>query len=280
LQASGTPHEKGAPAGAPDLDRVIIILSHTTEPANIGATCRAMKTMGLKRLRLIRPLNPRGRTSRSLAHASQDVLNAAEVVDTLEEAVADVHVVAGTTSRRRQLRKHALLPPRDLAERLVAHTADGLVALLFGTERTGLTNDEVDLCRYLSTVDTAAPQPSLNLSQAVQLYAWEIRQAWRRAKADAEALARTTARRPEMSVHHPHRSTRLPTQFQLDMMYAHLARAMEALEYTESERRKFLTYLRQLHMRAGIVDWELQIYHLLANRILKAAGRPGLAEED
>ena len=63
------------------------------------------------------------------------------------------------------------------------------------------------------------------------------------------------------------------------MMYAHLARAMEALEYTEFERRKFLTYLRQLHMRAGIVDWELQIYHLLANRILKAAGEPGLSEE-
>ena len=161
----------------------------------------------------------------------------------------------------------------------MAHTADGQVALLFGTERTGLTNDEVDLCRYLSTVETAEPQPSLNLSQAVQLYAWEIRQAWLRAQTDAAVLAGTAARRPEMNVHHPHRSTRLPTQFQLDMMYAHLARAMEALEYTEFERRKFLTYLRQLHMRAGIVDWELQIYHLLANRILKAAGEPGLSEE-
>ena len=76
-----------------------------------------------------------------------------------------------------------------------------------------------------------------------------------------------------MHVSHPHRSTKLPTQFELDMMYAHLGQVMEAIGYSEFERRKFLTYLRQLHMRAGIVDWETQIYHLLARRVLKALGQ-------
>jgi TrmH family RNA methyltransferase len=280
LRESSPPRERdpGAPDGAPDLDRIVIVLSHTTEPGNIGAACRAMKTMGLRRLRLINPLNPRGRTARALAHGSQDLLDAAEVVADLEAAVGDCQVVAGTTSRRRQLRRDALLSPGDLADRLVAHTVDGEVALLFGTERTGLTNEETDICRYLSTVETAAPQPSLNLSQAVQLYAWELRRAWLRAREDGRSLARATQRRPEMRVRHPHRSTRLPTQFELDTMYGHLAEAMAALEYTEFERRKFLTYLRQLHMRAGIVDWELQIYHLLANRILRATG--GSADGD
>jgi len=77
-----------------------------------------------------------------------------------------------------------------------------------------------------------------------------------------------------MAVGHPHRATRLPTQFELDTMYGHLAYAMEILDYSEFEQRKFLNFLRQLHMRAGIVDWELQIYHLLARRIVEQAGKP------
>jgi tRNA C32,U32 (ribose-2'-O)-methylase TrmJ len=75
-------------------------------------------------------------------------------------------------------------------------------------------------------------------------------------------------------VRHPHRSTRLPTQLELDTMYAHLAAAMDAVGYSDFERQKFLTYLRQLHIRGGMVNWELQIYHILAKRILELAGRP------
>ena len=77
-----------------------------------------------------------------------------------------------------------------------------------------------------------------------------------------------------MSVRHPHRSTRLPSQRELDTMYAHLATAMGAVGYSEFERRKFLTYLRQLHARGGMVNWELQIFHLLARRILEQTGQP------
>ena len=89
--------------------------------------------------------------------------------------------------------------------------------------------------------------------------------------------ARTSARAPvpvEMRVNHPHLSTRLPTQHQLDNMYAHLAHAMKAVDYTDAETIKFLTYLRQLHMRAGIVNWETHIYHMFCRRILKKVGAP------
>lgn len=266
-------------AAAPDPANVVIVLSRTTEPSNIGATCRAMKTMGLSTLRLVDPLNPRGRTARALAHGAQDVLDQAQVVETMEEAVDDCLVVCGTTARRRQLRKRALLPPPDLARRIVEHAREGKVALLFGTERTGLTNDEVDVCRYLSMVPTDEGQPSLNLAQAVMLYAWEVRKAWLAVQGKADwvgtgAGAGAPPPRPEMSVRHPHRSTRLPTQLELDTMYAHLAAAMAAVGYSEFERRKFLTYLRQLHSRAGMVNWELQIFHLLAKRILRTAGEP------
>jgi tRNA (cytidine32/uridine32-2'-O)-methyltransferase len=246
---------------------------------NIGAACRAMKTMGLKHLRLIDPLNPKGRSARALAHGAEDILDNALVVDTLNEAIGDALVVAGTTARLRQLRKRALLTPGNLADHLADHSRSGTVVIMFGTERTGLTNDEVDVCRYLSTVDTDPDQPSLNLAQAVMLYSWEIRQAMQRAGAPGSTgqprnAVSSSVRRPEMRVRHPHRPTRLPTQVELDNMYAHLAHTMKAVEYTDAETIKFMTYLRQLHMRAGIVNWETHIYHMFCRRILRKLGVP------
>jgi TrmH family RNA methyltransferase len=270
------------------LSSIVVVLSNTTEPRNIGATCRAMKTMGLSALRLVAPNNAKGGVARSVAHGAEDILDDAVVVEDLAAAIADCEVVCGTTARRRQLRKNALLPPHQLADLIIGHTQDSKVALLFGTERTGLTNPEIDRCRYVSMVPTDDGQPSLNLAQAVMLYAWEIRKAWLRADGKEDWVgigARTGAPppRPEMAVRHPHRGTRLPRQHELDTMYAHLAEAMTALRYTDFERHKFLTYLSQLHLRAGMVDWELQIYHILAARILELAGLPkfqGLSIDD
>jgi TrmH family RNA methyltransferase len=275
-----------APAPLARLDSIVIVLSHTTEPGNIGATCRAMKTMGLHRLRLINPLNHRSRAARAMAHGAEDILQSAEIVPDLKTAIGDAHVVAGTTARRRQMRKDVLLPPEQLAARLLPLAASGTVCLLFGTERTGLTNEETDVCRYLSRIDTAYPQPSLNLAQAVMVYCWELRRACLTASRpkQREPQARRSAPAfgslPEMKVHHPHRGTRLPTQLELDMMYTHLGKAMAALGYSDVEMRKFLTYLRQMHMRAGIVNWELQVYHLLARRILKITGQPAFDGAD
>ncbi|MEZ4388577.1 MAG: RNA methyltransferase [Candidatus Krumholzibacteriia bacterium] len=275
-------HPEISPVGSsapPDPANIVVVLSHTTEPSNIGATCRAMKTMGLSTLRLVDPLNPKGRTAQSLAHGALDVLENAGICQTMDEAVADCVVICGTTARRRQLRKSALMPPHQLARRLVEHAREGKVALLFGTERTGLTNDEVDLCRYLSMVPTDESQPSLNLAQAVMLYSWEVRKAWLAVQGKEDwvgigAGAGAPPPRPEMAVAHPHRSTRLPTQHELETMYAHLAAAMQAVGYSDFELRKFMTYLRQLHGRAGMVNWELQIYHILAKRILAATDQP------
>jgi tRNA (cytidine32/uridine32-2'-O)-methyltransferase len=282
-QAPGEPKQIADQQGAPDLDNIVVILSHTTEPMNIGATCRAMKTMGLKHLRLINPLNPKGRTARSLAHGSEDILDAAVITDSLIEAVGDAVLVTGTTARPRKLRKQSHLEPGPMADLMMDHSRTGKVAILFGTERSGLTNDEVDLCRYLSSVDTAPEHGSLNLSQAVMLYGWELRQAWRRALdvdekgpgpvEEETSVSKAQARRPEMRVRHPHRSTRMPTQMELNNMYGHLAAVMEAVGYTPGEKLKFMTYLRQLHMRAGIVNWETHIYHILCRKILRSLGQ-------
>lgn len=260
------------PAAQAVLDNVRIVLSRTTEPMNIGAAARAMKAMGLSDLRLIHPRDPFGERARALAHGAEDLLERARISMDHREAVDDCVVVAGTTARRRELRKSALLSPRELSELLIGHAAGGPVAVMFGTERTGLTNDEVYACRYVSTIDVDPGQPSLNLAQAVMLYCYELRAAWRRAY--PRPARRAPARPPEMRVNHPHRSTKLPTQRQLDTMYEHLGTVMDAVGYAPAERDKFLTYLRHLHMRAGIVDWELQTYHLLARKVLLALDEP------
>ncbi len=275
--------------GSPSLDNVVIILSRTTEPMNIGATCRAMKTMGLKHLRLISPLNPKGRTARALAHGSEDILDNALVVDDLLEAIGDCTVVIGTTARTRQLRKANHLPPESAAQHIIEHSRGGKVGILFGTERSGLTNDEVDICRYLTSVETAPEHGSLNLSQAVMLYGWEIRKAWT-AALQAEDIVSTpvieelpapdnspapgNVRRPEMRVRHPHRGTHLPSQMELNNMYGHIATVMAEVGYSDAEMLKFMTYLRQLHMRAGIVNWETHIYHIFCKKILRRLGVP------
>jgi tRNA (cytidine32/uridine32-2'-O)-methyltransferase len=260
---------------APSLDNIVIILSRTTEPMNIGATCRAMKTMGLKHLRLLSPLNPKGRTARALAHGSEDILDSALVVDDLLDAISDCTVVVGTTARVRQLRKKSHLDATAAAEHIVDHSRGGKVGILFGTERSGLTNDEVDICRYLTSVDTAPEHGSLNLSQAVMLYGWEIRKAWDAAlKGDLEETKAADVRRPEMRVRHPHRSTKLPTQIELNHMYGHIATVMGEVGYSDAEILKFMTYLRQLHMRAGIVNWETHIYHIFCRKILRRLGVP------
>ncbi|MCP4291400.1 MAG: RNA methyltransferase [bacterium] len=284
--------------GSPSLDNIVVILSRTTEPMNIGAACRAMKTMGLKHLRLISPLNPKGRTARALAHGSEDILDNALVVEDLMDAISDCTVVVGTTARVRQLRKDSHLTPDIAAEHMMDHSRGGKVGLLFGTERSGLTNDEVDVCRYLTSVDTAPEHGSLNLAQAVMLYGWEIRKAWNSIlateKGEEKALLEKSVetqetaseetcgdsspqpnvRRPEMRVRHPHRTTKLPTQHELDNMYGHIATVMKEVGYSDAEVLKFMTYLRQLHMRAGIVNWETHIYHIFCRKILFRLGVP------
>jgi len=266
----------GRPAEPAALDNIVVILSHTSEPGNLGAAARALKTMGIRHRRLVNPSDHLGREARALAHGAEELLEQAVLFDDVRAAVAGAVVVAGTTCRSRQFRKGALLPPEELAVRLADHAAAGPVALLFGAERTGLTNDELNLCRYRSTVPMAQHQPSLNLAQAVMLYAWEIRRACLAAAAAARP-ARASHPAPPAFAHavsHPHRSTRLPSQAELDTVYAHIAAVMAAVGYSDTERRKFLTHLRHMHQRAGIVNWEMQIYHLLSRRILDALGRP------
>ncbi|MDR2479970.1 MAG: RNA methyltransferase [Treponema sp.] len=171
------------------LSNIIIILSRTSEPGNVGAVCRAMKNMGLSRLRLVAPdFGPgsHARTSREEAliraravHAG-DIWEQAAVFDTLAGAAADCSLLVGTTRRRGRRRKNVTMDPRSLAawlgERFSAagQPSGGKIGLVFGNERTGLEDAELDLCNVASHIPVSGAFPSLNLSHAVQIYAYEL----------------------------------------------------------------------------------------------------------
>jgi tRNA/rRNA methyltransferase/tRNA (cytidine32/uridine32-2'-O)-methyltransferase len=177
------------------LSDVIIVLSRATEAGNVGAVCRAMKNMGHSRLRLAAPefsLTGFGREPAapfSLSEAgfgyggnmaviqaravhALDVWEKAETFDTLADAVKDCALVIGTTRRRGRHRKQVTMTPSETAAFLKSHP--GKAALVFGNERTGLEDDELELCNFASHVPVDESFPSLNLSHAVQIYTYEL----------------------------------------------------------------------------------------------------------
>lgn len=156
-----------------DLARVTIVLVRPSRAANVAAACRAMKNMGLRRLRLVEP--PEGLDdwdTRAPAYKAWDVLDGAEEVSTLSQAVADATLVVGTTGREDVA---GTWSPRQLAVEAGGRAGQGGLAVVFGPESSGLSSLELGLCHALVHVPTDPAQPSLNLAQAVLLLAYELR---------------------------------------------------------------------------------------------------------
>ncbi|NLC59165.1 MAG: RNA methyltransferase [Armatimonadetes bacterium] len=158
-----------------NLNNVRIILIDPQFPGNIGSTCRAMKTMGLTDLVLVRPPAYRDvAEARSLAHGALDVLEAARAVETLEEAIGDLHLLVGTTNRKRIGVLPDMMTVAEAAEEIVPVTQDHKAGILFGREDRGLSTEELTHCQVIATIPVAEGMPSLNLSHAVQVVAYEL----------------------------------------------------------------------------------------------------------
>ena len=154
--------------------QISFILVEPKVPENIGAAARAIKTMGYKRLVLIKPCEYKTGPAQWLAHGSSDILGKAEVYGSLEEALTGTDITIGTTARHRNI-KGEYTSPEDLRSLLARESGNyKKVALVFGREESGLSNEEISLCDITSTISLAAPYPSLNLSQAVMLYAYVL----------------------------------------------------------------------------------------------------------
>jgi tRNA/rRNA methyltransferase len=222
------------------LDRVRIVLSHTSHPGNIGAAARAMKTMGLSRLYLVRPKNFPHPDAQAFAAGAADVLERATRCDTLEDALRGTVLSVASTARRRGLAQQTV-DCREACRRLMGEAQSGEVALLFGPERTGLSARDLGKCSLAATIPADAAYRALNLAQAVQVFAYELRMASGIAKLERHAT--------------------LPaTHEQIERFYAQLEQTLYAIRFLDpAQPRRMMQRMRRLFARAGLEEVEVNI---------------------
>ena len=210
-----------------------IVLVGTTHPGNIGAVARAMKNMGLGDLVLVKPKYFPHEEATARASGASDVLDSARVVDTLEEALADCVYVAGASARSRTINWPSM-GPRDCAERMIRESGHGKVAAVFGPEKTGLHNDDLDLCHTLLTIPTDPGFSSLNLAMAVQVITYELR------------VASMLDQGPVFEAEAPP-----ATGEEMEHFYTHLENVLKDIEFLDPENpRHLMRRLRRLFIRA------------------------------
>jgi tRNA/rRNA methyltransferase len=158
------------------LANIRIVLCQTSHPGNIGAAARAMKTMGLQQLVLVRPKKFPHPEAEAMASGATDILEQARVCDTLEEALAGCVLAVGLSARKREL-THELVTAREAAALITQTTSSQHAALVFGTEMSGLSNAELIQCQRLAMIPANPEYSSLNLAAAVQVLAYELRMA-------------------------------------------------------------------------------------------------------
>lgn len=244
----------GSPSIVARLDRIGVVLSHPSHPGNIGAVARAMKTMGLSRLLLVNPKRFPDAEATARAAGAGDLLTRAEVCSSLEAALADTVCAYAVSARQRHLGPPPLVA-RQAAAELVAAAGDGPVALVFGNEAAGLSNDEVQRCQRSVYLPANPDYPSLNLAAAVQILTYELR------------LAAFTGSPPVASPAVPFAS---PPAVHRDVehFFRHLERVMRATGFLDPQRpRRLLPKLRRLFARAQLERDEVNILRGLLDAV-------------
>ncbi len=227
------------------LDRIRIVLVNTSHPGNIGAAARAMKTMGLSRLYLVQPLEYPNTEATARAAGAADVLLSARTCRSLDEALTDCVLVIGTTARSRSL-EWPCMTPVECAASLLQHSEKGDVALVFGRESSGLTNEELARCQFMTSVSANPDYSSLNLAAAVQVYGHELRQ----------VLEHT--QKPQVS---PEETEPPATNAVMEGFYEHLQQTLRDLEVIADDRphQTLLRRLRRLFNKAQLTTAEVNI---------------------
>ncbi|KAF1702308.1 RNA methyltransferase [Pseudoxanthomonas suwonensis] len=261
---SESPIHPDSPAGLAAAN-IRIVLVGTQHPGNIGAAARAMKTMGLSQLVLVSPEKPLDDTAYRRSAGAEDVLDRAPVHAALAEAVADCRMVLGCTARSRRVQLEQLEPDAG-AQRALQATAEGPVAIVFGRERTGLTNEELQLCHASVHIPSDPAFSSLNLAAAVQVLAYEVR------------LAVLAA--DPVPAEPPPPDAQPATHEQVEGFFAQLAETLDEIDFhkgraPDSAMRK----LRRLFLRTGLTVHEVRLLRgVLADaqrmaRLAAAAGK-------
>ncbi len=241
------------------------MLVEPSHPGNVGAAARALKTMGFSRLVLVAPRVADVKNDPeaiAMASGADDVLASAHVVPTLADALSGAHWSLALTARSREYGPPQLAP-RAAAAQAHEHAAHGDIALVFGNERTGLSNEDVERCSALAHIPANPAYSSLNLAQAIQVLSYELRIAY---LVEGES-AQTPAGNAGV----------LAASDEIERMYVHLENALIALDFLDpGNPKKLMSRLRRLFARAGLEREEVNIVRGIAKHILlNTKGRDG-----
>jgi tRNA/rRNA methyltransferase len=229
-------------------DRFSFVLFRPKEAGNVGAAARALKNMGFTELRLVAPCSRTSSEAVAMAVHGRDLLERAQVFDTLGAAVADCALSVGTTCRKGPYRSHAKLA-RAAASELISESASNRIAIVFGPEDTGLTNDELKLCHRLLTIPGAPDYRSLNLAQAVMIVAYEL------------MLAATVGERAG-------EAPQYAPATEVDAMLNRMAEALVAIGFLPEDNPDHVMFaIRAMLGRSGVTERELDVLSGIASQI-------------
>lgn len=245
------------------------MLVETSHSGNIGAVARAMKNMGLGNLWLVNPTSFPDETSYARSAGASDVLDRARVVGTLSEALEDCVLVMGTSARGRKV-PWPVVPPPEAARQVLETTPQGRVALVFGRENHGLSNDELQRCHYHIHIPSNPDYSSLNLAMAVQVMCYELRMSYLRAHEHADEVGQLTAM---MSPEDAGWGTPLASVGDVEAFFEHLETVLVDIEFHRKDQpRQLMTRLRRLFQRARPDQMEINILRGVLSAVQKASG--------
>jgi len=224
------------------LQQIRIVLCQTSHPGNIGAAARAMKTMGLSQLVLVNPKTFPHAEAIAMASGATDILERALVCDSLAEALQGTTLAIGMSARRREL-SHELVSAHEGVQRAVATAHHTPVAIVFGTEMSGLSNAELDHCQLLAMIPANPEYSSLNLAAAVQVISYELRMA--------------TLNNPQPSGTEP---APMATNDDVERFYTHLEQVLVEIGFLNpAQPKRLMQRLRRMYGRAGLEKEEVNI---------------------
>ncbi len=240
------------------LERVKVVLGGTTHSGNIGSAARAMKVMGLSQMVLVDPQCQVDAQAIALAAGASEIALNAQIYPTLEAAVADCGLVVGTSARSRTL-EWPMLEPRECGEKLISEANQHSVAMVFGRERTGLTNDELQLCHYHVCVPANPEYSSLNLAMAVQLLSYEVRMAYLALQQSSQSSTL---------------QEEYPRHQELERFYAHLEQVIMQTEFISAQQPgQVMNKLRRMFTRARPEAQEINILRGILTSVQKSISR-------
>lgn len=229
-----------------NLNSISILLVRPRYHENIGSAARAMKNMGLNRLIVVDGSSPLHRDAYKLASGAEDILERAEEFPNLREAISEMGCVVGMTSRVGKERS-PLLTPRELLEELIPISEKNPIGLVFGSEKEGLTNEELSLCHFYVRIPSVDSFPSLNLAQAVMVLCYELFQS-------ATTIQKETG--PLASSDH------------LERMFEHMERTLVAIEFLDAKQpERIMGVLRKIFGRSQMDEREVQIFQGIWSRM-------------